>query len=539
MEYQYATICEAIADAIPDRIAIVNGARRITWADYERRSACLASALAEAGVGPGSKVGLFLYNGLEYAEGQFAAFKLRAVPINVNYRYLADEVVHVLEDCDAEVVIYHASLAERIADAREDATRVRMWIEVDDGGAGGDGAEDYEELIAVNTPAPRIARSDDDEFILYTGGTTGMPKGVVYRMASMMEMLLTKLPAMVGLAPVASPAEAVKQAPRLWEDGAAYAALPACPLMHGTGNLIGLLAPHLLGGTSVLLEGRSLDAAEVWTMVEQEGVRTMVIVGDPFAKPLLRALGEGGGYHLDHFKYLISSGAMLSAETKRALLDALPHLTITDAIGASEGFMAMDTSVAGTSSQTARFMPLPTTKVFTDDDREVVPGSEEVGLVAVGGNVPLGYYKDERKTAMTFREIGGTLYSFPGDMAKLAADGSLLLLGRGSQCVTTGGEKVFPEEVEEVVKQHPAVDDCLVVGLADEQYGQRVAAVVAVLVGQQVSEDDLVEHVRGKLARYKAPREILFADSVPRTPSGKPDYANARALFARAASTES
>jgi acyl-CoA synthetase (AMP-forming)/AMP-acid ligase II len=539
MEYQYATICEAISEAIPDRPAVIHGDRRYTWAEYEGRAARLAQAFIDAGLRPASKVALFLYNGIEYAESVFAAFKMRGVPINVNYRYLADEVVYVLENCDAEVVVYHASLGDRVREARARCGRVRLWIEVADGTESGlDGVVQYEDVIAGHDPAPWITRYDDDELIIYTGGTTGMPKGVLWGSRTTVEMLLTRLPVMVGLQPVPSPEAAPGLAKQLWDEGAAYVALPACPLMHGTAFLIGLLTPHLLGGTSVLLPQRRFDPAAVWSVIARESIRTAIIVGDPFAKPLLSELdaakAEGRSYALQRFKFLISSGAMFAAETKAALLDHLPHLTITDALGATEGFMAMDITVRGKDTVTARLTPLPTTKLLRDDDTEIAPGSDEIGMVAVGGNVPQGYYNDPEKTAMVFREIDGVRYSFPGDQGMLAADGSLILLGRGNQSINTGGEKVWPEEVEEVVKTHPAIEDCLVFGVPDDRYGQRVAAVVALTEARELDEEDVRAHVRTSLAAYKAPRSFAVVEQVPRTPSGKADYPAARVLFEQA-----
>ena len=276
--------------------------------------------------------------------------------------------------------------------------------------------------------------------------------------------------------------------------------------------------------------------AEIWSVTERHGVGTMVIVGDAFARPLLRRLDEdraaGRSYDLSRFRFVISSGAMFAAETKAALLDHIPHLTIIDTIGASEGLMGMAVTVKGAPAETGRFLPFPTTKVFTDDGREVAPGSGEVGFLAAGGNVPVGYHKDEAKSARTFREFGGVRYSLPGDLATVNADGTITLLGRGNHCINSGGEKVFPEEVEEAVKTHPAVEDCLVFGVDDERFGQRVVAVVSPAeAGDPPTEGDLIAHVRTRLAPYKAPRQVAVVDAVPRTPSGKADYAAARALL--------
>jgi fatty-acyl-CoA synthase len=537
MEFHYATVWEAIADAVPEQAALIQGSRTVGWRDYEQRSARLAAGLVAAGLTEGSKVALYLPNCPEYAEAQFAAFKLRAVPVNVNYRYMADELAYLLADSDAEAVVYDAGLADRVASARFRGDRVKLWIEVGDAGAPRlDGAVPYEAVVVDHDPLPRATRSPDDAYILYTGGTTGLPKGVVYRIGPMVAGFLSQLPVSAGLAPILDPADAAAAARQLADEGRPYTALPACPLMHGTGAWAGLLGPHLLGGTTVLTKNRSLDPAEIWSVTERHGVGTMVIVGDAFARPLLRQLEEdraaGRVYDLGRFRFVISSGAMFAAETKAALLEHIPHLTIIDAIGASEGLMGMAVTVTGAPAETGRFLPFPTTKVFTDDGREVAPGSGEVGFLAAGGNVPVRYHKDEAKSATTFRDFGGVRYSLPGDLATVNADGTITLLGRGNHCINTGGEKVFPEEVEEAAKTHPAVEDCLVFGVEDERFGQRVVAVVSAAdAGALPAEEDVIAHVRARLAPYKAPRRVVVTERVPRTPSGKADYAAARALL--------
>lgn len=535
MEFAFATVWEAIADAVPDRPALVQGEQRISWADYEGRSARLAGALAEAGLGPDSKVALYLYNSPEYGEASFAAFKSRGVPVNVNYRYLADELAYLIDNSDAEAVVFHSSLGERVEAARKGNTRVRLWIEVDDGGPHLDGVERYEDVVASTTPAPRVIRSDDDHYILYTGGTTGMPKGVVYRQGPLVQSLLAQMARMAGASPVADVAGAARLAVRLADEGRGLVVLPACPLMHGTGAWAGLYGPHLLGGTTVLSTRRSLDAAELFGAAERERVTALVIVGEPFARPMIRVLDDevavGRTRDLSALKLIISSGAMLSSEAKEQLCHHIPHVTVVDSVGSSEGAMGQSLTRKGAVSQTARFRLNSTTRVLTEDGHEVTPGSNEVGLVAIGGqNVPLGYYKDEAKSAATFREINGVRYVIPGDWARVADDGSIVLLGRGSSCITTGGEKVFPEEVEEALKTHPLVDDCLVLGIDDDRLGQAPAALVATIPGATVTVEDIMGHARGKLASFKVPRHVVLTQ-VPRTPAGKPDYTAGRAVL--------
>jgi len=308
--------------------------------------------------------------------------------------------------------------------------------------------------------------------------------------------------------------------------------VPACPLMHGTGMWLGSMMPHVAGGCVVTLQARSFDAEELFDVVQREKARIAVIVGDAFARPMLRVLGEheeaGTPYDTSSLATLISSGVMFTQELKDQVLDRIPHLVILDAMGSTEGSMGIAVSMKGMGAGTAKFSKMPATKVFTEDGREVEPGSDEIGMVAAGGNVPIGYYKDEEKTARTFRVIGGARYSFPGDMAKVAEDGSLILLGRGSQVINSAGEKIFPEEVEEAVKRVAGVADCLVVGVDDERFGQAVTAVASLVEGASVSEADIIGSVKQQLAAYKAPKRVVFVGQVPRAPNGKADYPMAR-----------
>lgn len=539
MELQFATIWEAIADEIPHQTAVVFGDRRLSWAGYERRSAQLANALSSRGIGPESKVGLFLYNCPEFMEAQFASFKLRAVPINVNYRYLDQELLYVLDNSDSEAVVYHATLGDRIARVREHLPKVKLWIEVDDGGPqlddGGpqlEGSFSYETLLSAFNPMPAIARSDADIYMLYTGGTTGRPKGVIYQQGSFIAQYLRQMPVLMGRSPCQSGEEAVALARQLAEEQSQPSSMPVCPLMHGSGQWVGVFATHLFGGRTVLLTTRSLDADEVWATAERESVASMVIVGDAFARPLLRQLVESERhYDLAALRQVYSSGAMLSAGVKDRLLDHITHLTVIDAIGGSEGTLGAEVTTRGGQVETAAFKLHPTTKVFSGDGTQVVPGSGEIGLLAASGSIPIGYYKDPKTSAATFREIDGVRYAFLGDMATVREDGSIHLIGRGNNCINTGGEKVFPEEVEEAVKTHPVVEDCLVFGVPDKRFGQRVVALAEIRRDSAVDPDELMAHVRSQLAGYKVPREVKVVDQVPRTPSGKADYQSAREFY--------
>lgn len=530
MELHYATLWEALSDEIGDRDAVVHGSVRRTWSEYESRAARIASAFLDAGLGPDSKIGMYLYNGNEYLETQFAGMKIRAVPINVNYRYLDDELLYLLDNSDAEALVFHTSLGDRVARVMDRASKVRIWIEVNDGGDSIPGAVSYEALIDANDPAKRITRSANDLYMLYTGGTTGMPKGVMYDIGGMMQALLAAAYPTMGMA-IPEVDDIPKVVKQLQDDGSGLVSIPACPLMHGTGMWLGAIVGHLAGSRVVTLASRSFDAHELWQTVGDEKATHIVIVGDAFAKPMIRALEEAKAdnrsYDLTSVRLILSSGVMWTSEVKQQLLD-WHEFILLDAMGSTEGSMGTQVTARGTVGETAKFTMAPTTKVFTEDGREVVPGSGEAGMVAAGGSVPRGYFKDEAKSEATFKTIDGVRYSFPGDWAIVEADGSLTLLGRGSNCINTAGEKVYPEEVEEAVKLHPDVIDCLVVGIDDEKFGQRVTAVASTIPGSAVDGEEIRGFLRDKIAAYKLPKQLFVVDQVKRAPNGKADYKWAR-----------
>ena len=533
MEMHFATVWESIADAIPDLPATTHGTVTRSWSEYDERSARVAGALSAAGLEPGAKVSLFMYNSNEFMESQFGVFKMRGVPINVNYRYLDDELWYLLDNSDSEAIIFHSSLGDRVTRVAERLPKLKVLIEVDDGGAGQvPNGLSYDEIMATTEPMDRIERSEDDLYMLYTGGTTGMPKGVMYDMGGMTRgFVMLGLP-MLGLAAPSDASEIGSMIAAASENGSTLVSIPAAPLMHGTGCWLGWFIPHLAGGHVVTLENRSLDAHELLATVEQHRVTSLTIVGDSFAKPIIRALDEGkpgaGPYDTSSISMFISSGVMWTSEVKQQILDRIEQAILVDAIGSSEGSMGTQITMKGVPTETATFSKMPETKVFTEDDREIEPGSDEVGMVAAGGNVPTGYYKDEEKSARTFRVINGVRYSFPGDFAKIAADGSLILLGRGSQVINTGGEKVFPEEVEEAVKRVEGVRDCLVVGVENEKFGQAVTAVVSLEDGASIDSEGIITSVKNDLAGFKAPKSVVFVDQVPRAPNGKADYRAAK-----------
>ena len=535
MEFHFATVWESIADVIGDNTAVVHGDRRFTWSQYDERAARIAAAYSAAGLGPDSKIGLYLYNGNEYLEAHFGAFKMRGVPINVNYRYLDEELVYLLDNADAEALVFHSSLGDRVERIRARLPKLRLLVEVDDGETGRvQGAAPYEALLAGHEPMPRITRAESDIYMLYTGGTTGMPKGVMYDMGGLTGSFATLGFPLIGLTPPTTADDIAPGVQQVIANGAGLISMPCAPLMHGTGVWLGAMIPQLGGAQVVTLQSRSLDADEILRTVQTERVTNMTIVGDAFSKPIIKAIDSakaaGNPYDLSSLRMLISSGVMWTAEVKEQILDRIEQVILLDAIGSSEGSMGSSISMKGVPPSTAKFSRNPTTKVFTDDDREVQPGSEEVGMVAAGGMVPLGYFKDEAKSARTFRTIDGVRYSFPGDMAMVAADGSLILLGRGSQVINSGGEKIFPEEVEEAVKRVDGVVDCLVVGVEDDRFGQAVTAIASVADGAAVDEATVIAGVKRDLAAYKAPKRVVFVSQVPRAPNGKADYKAAKQI---------
>ncbi|MDG2026516.1 MAG: acyl-CoA synthetase [Acidimicrobiales bacterium] len=527
----FATIWEGVAAAVPDKPAAAHGTESHAWATFEGRSARLAGALHAAGVGADDKVALFLFNGFEYEEAQFAAFKQRAVPCNVNYRYLADELAYLLENADAKVLFFDETLSGRVAEVRERCPLVSLYVQVG-GGELMDGAVHYEDLIADHEPADPIARSGGDLWFLYTGGTTGNPKAVMWPHDQMIANMQAHY-SVLGRGIPETAAEAVEGAVELNSRNRTTKLLAAAPLMHGTS---GINALHTLtqGGLVATLAGRSFDADELWSTVALHRLTMLTIVGDAFARPMLEALDRAEAarrpHDLSSVFQIMSSGVMWSQESKQAFLEHKP-MTLMDSLGSSESVgQAMQLTRKNESvASTGRFMLGPTTQVITDDGRMVEPGSGEIGRLANKGANPLGYYKDPEKTEETFPTIDGVRWSIPGDYATVEEDGTITLLGRGSVCINSGGEKIYPEEVEEAVKTHPAVLDCNVVGLPDDRWGQSVNAVVAIDDAVEVGDEEIIAHARTQIAAYKAPKRILRTAAFVRSPNGKSDYQWAKA----------
>lgn len=531
--WNYANLWEAVATATPDRPALIHGERVVPWAQFDARANALARHLVEAGLTHQSKVAAYLYNAPEYLETYYAAFKAGLVPFNTNYRYSGDELVYLFDNADAEAVIFHASFAETAASVRDRLPKVKTWIAVaEEGHPAPDWAVDYESIVAKGGDRFEASwgRSADDLLFMYTGGTTGMPKGVMWRQEDLFKGLGGGANLLLGLPPLETCAEAGARAKANAEAGTEQAiTIPVAPLMHATGQFISF-GQLVAGGAIATLPQRKFDPALLFDEVERLGVSGLIIVGLAFAAPMLECLeANPGRWTLPSLKRIISSGTMWSAENKQGLLKHLPNVMLMDSLGSSEALgLASSASGGGAAAATAKFTTGPNAAVFTEDGRRVEPGSGERGLVAVGGNVPLGYYKDEEKSAKTFRTFEGRRWSVPGDWATIEADGNITLLGRGSQVINTGGEKVFPEEVEEALKRFPGVRDAAVVGLPDPRFGERICAVVDFTGAQPPSLADLQGHVKQHLADYKVPRDLVLA-AVVRAPNGKLDYKGVRA----------
>ena len=524
-----ATAWEAISDQIGDLTAISTSENSESWEEFEKRSASLAKTFSEKGLKRDSKVAFYCYNGPEYLEGQFAAFKIRAIPANVNYRYLDEELAYILNNADAEAVLFDSSLTERVDSVRSRCPKLKVFVRIGEGSSE-DWITDYEEAVN-NDPLPRIERSGDDLWFLYTGGTTGSPKAVMWSHAGLLGGMAETFRSLGEKIPENSE-EAGSIAKRVTSEGKEIRQLCAAPLMHGTSSLTAL-STHTHGGLVSTLSSRTFDPRELWEMVEKCKITMLTIVGDAFARPMIDELENSftndTAWDISSLRLVMSSGVMFSAPLKERLLD-LHSCTILDALGSSEGtgMGKQVTSRRRKDTGTARFFLGEHTRVLTEDGEEIEPGSNMTGKLALGYPLPVGYYKDPEKTEATFPTINGRRWSIPGDWASVEKDGSITLLGRGSECINTGGEKVFPEEVEEALKINPLVVDCNVVGISDERWGQAVTAVVEIKIGATLEEAELLNDVKERLAGYKVPKSVIFVEKLKRGPNGKADYGWAR-----------
>ena len=542
LHFNLADLFECVADAVPQREALVYGDRRLTFAQLDERANRFAHFLQLRGVGAGDHVGIYAYNCNEWVEAAYAAFKLRAVPVNINFRYVEDELRYLIEDADLVALVYHRELAPRVAAVAPAIGGLRTLVEIDDD-ASGVGAQpappgvcEYESAIADQSPKRDFAeRSGEDLYMIYTGGTTGMPKGVMWRHEDVFFAGLQG--GNPGGPPITTPGEI---GPNAAARAAPPTTMPVAPLMHGNGFwsvVIGMNG----GGKAVLAQSRRMDPREIWSLVGQEKVNVMSIVGDAMARPLTEALYEDDAqYDLSSLLVISSAGAIWSEHVKERMRGKLGCLLI-DAFGATEsGHQGMNLgppSLECPHDGRPKFSVDANTAVLDDDLRRIEPGSGTVGRLARTGRLPLGYWKDPEKTAKTFMtDAEGARWVIPGDMATIESDGTVTLLGRGSLCINSGGEKIYPEEVEQALKAHPAVFDAVVVGVPDERWGERVAAVVQPRPGESPSLADLDAHCRTKVSGYKVPRELHLVDEIVRSPSGKADYRWAKAVAMEARS---
>lgn len=521
MALNIADLLEHAVDAVPDRPAVSCGTKQVTFAELDERANRLAHHLAAHGVGQGDHIGVYSRNSIETIETMFAAYKLRAIAINVNFRYVADELRYLFGNADLKALVHERRFSDLVAEVLPDAPKLKHVVVVSDETDGTDaehGGVQYEEALAAASPERDFGeRSADDVYILYTGGTTGYPKGVMWRHEDIWRTLGGGINFITGeyVPDEFAMAQEAKNSPGLVR-------LPVSPLIHGAAQWAAFGA--LFTGSPVVFVPQ-FDPETIWRAVERHKVQVLTIVGDAMARPLLAAY-RAGSYDASSLVAVSSHAALFSQPVKQQWLAAFPNVVLTDAIGSSEsGFTGI--GMFGKDSDHSQGPRVNFTKqaaLIDDDGNLVEPKAGAVGRMARGGHVPLGYYKDPAKSETIFAEIDGKRYVIPGDYARYEEDGTVTLLGRGSQCVNTGGEKVFPEEVETALKSHPGVFDALVVGVPDERMGQRVGAVVQPAEGHELDTAELETHVRTKIAGYKVPRRVWIVDEVSRLPSGKPDY---------------
>jgi fatty-acyl-CoA synthase len=539
MDFNLADVTDAIAATVPDREAIVFRDRRLTYGQLRERTNRLANVLLGRGATVSAErstlrgwesgqdhLALYLHNGNEYLEGMLGGYKARMAPFNVNYRYVEEELIYLLNDAGATAIVFHSAFAPRLAAIRDQVPALHTLLQVPDESGHDllDGASWYEDALATgDANDPDVARSPDDLYILYTGGTTGMPKGVLWRQADI-------FPAALGGRQLGTATEwtSIEQITDNARNGGAKL-MPAAPFMHGAAHWMAFNA--FTGGNTVVLPHNveSLDPEDVWSTVEREGVNILLIVGDAFGRPLLDELARHT-YDLSSMLMLVSGGAALSAGVKKQFLTALPSMGIMDGLGASEtGQQAAQISGAGTEASTGTFTPGPGMCIVSEDLTRVLgPDDTELGWLAQQGRVPLGYLGDQAKTEKTFPVIDGVRYSVPGDRARITAAGLLELHGRDSVTINSGGEKIFAEEVEAALAHHPAVYDVVVAGRPSERWGNEVVAIVQLREGEAATAAELIAECEKHIARYKLPKDVRFVPKIERSPAGKADYRWAR-----------
>jgi 3-oxocholest-4-en-26-oate---CoA ligase len=524
VEFNLADLFEHAVDHFGDREYLVCDGQRRTYAEMEERANRLAHHLQAHGIGPGDHVGIYALNSVEWVETLWAVFKLRAVWININYRYVEDELRYLFDNADLKALVYQQAYAPRVAEVLPSMPLVQHTIVIEDG-SGEDysiiGSVRYEDAVAGGSPARDFGpRSASDRYILYTGGTTGMPKGVVWRHEDVFMALGGGIDPMTNVR-AERPEFMVEKA----KMGVPLTFLPIAPLMHGATQWAVMGQSFL--GNKVVLVGK-FDARRVWDLVQEEKVNSIMITGDAMARPLIEALGaDDAAWDVSSLYLLTSSAATFSPSVKDQFFVRFPSLMMIDAVGSSEGgnngmvmVQAGQTEMKGGPTVSK----IGHTVVLDEQGKPLEPGCGVIGKIARAGDIPLEYYKDPKKTAETFVTYDGVRYAIPGDFAMIEADGRITLLGRGSVSINSGGEKIFPEEVEAAVKSHPAVFDCTVVGVPDARWGEQVTAVVELRPGTTATLEDIQRHCRTKIAGYKVPRRLRTVEHIVRSPSGKPDY---------------
>lgn len=530
MALNYGDIIDAVAPLRGEQLAVSSDTGDLSWAEFDARTNALARGLTQLGLKPGDKVSFLLFNSAAYLELLVACFKGRFVHVNANFRYLPHEVEYIVENSDSAALVYDTRLSSTVAQISADLKNTVKLVEANTATPTLDQAVSFESLMSGQSESPLdIERSPEDLIFIYTGGTTGKPKGVMWPHNEQAQALFAG-----GFGTADTAPNVADHIARLDEPKAYLRPVIASPLMHGAG-LYAAISTFCNGGHVVVIDNSGkFDAAKHWAMVEKYRADAMSIVGDTFAKPLLNALDEGN-FDVSSMRIIGSSGVMWSTSVKLDLLKHMPQAAMYDSLGASEA-MGLGASMLTSDGEakTATFKIGASCKVFDDDGNEIEPGSGQAGMLARNGPMPLGYYKDEAKTAETFKIINGERYTVPGDLCTVEVDGTINLLGRGSSCINTGGEKVFPEEVEEALKQHASVEDALVFGVPDSQWGSAVHAAVQFGDEAGVDETSLRDFLRAELAAYKIPKRIVGSTAELRLANGKPDYPKAKDLVKNA-----
>ena len=533
MEYNYADIFEGLADAIGDRYALASGDSKLTYAQLDKRANRLAHYFQSQGIGPGDHVGLHLYNGHEFVEAILALLKIRAVGINVNYRFVGPEVRHMITDADLKGIVTQRRFIPVIDEANEGLAPLKALVVIDDGTDATPNQEsiEYETAMSQGSEARDFGpRTGDDLYIVYTGGTTGMPKGVMWRQEDLFFAGLQG--GAPGGDPVESPQEVIQNA---IDEAYTVHMLPCAPFIHGAAQFTALIC-FFSGGKLVLQPGPSFDAQRILELIAEEEASTLSIVGDAMAIPLVEELErEDRSYDIDNLFVVATAGAIISPSVKDRLAAQAPDAMIINSFGTSESG-DLGRAADGEDSVDGRptFYMGEDVTVLDEDGNQIEPGSGKMGMLARSGRLPLGYYKDPDKTAEKFKEFNGKRWVIPGDFATIEEDGRITFLGRGSKCINSGGEKIFPEEVEEALKAHDDIVDALVVGVPDSRFGSRVAAVFCTHDNKQMSLEEVQAHCRKYVAGYKVPRQIAIEPNVERMPSGKPDYKWAESIARQA-----